>query len=96
MSSKFQFSTLVALVSGAVCALSVRYYFMAEENALRKGKVVQQQRVMESFEPRLAAKRQQLQTQQEKLNRTRGLTEEVGEKSSPMSRPSQSTRKATG
>jgi hypothetical protein len=80
MSFKFQLSTLIALVSGAVCALSVRYYFAAEENVLRKTTVLQQQRLMESFEPRLAAKRQQLQVQQEKLNRARGLTEEVGGK----------------
>ena len=80
MSFKFQLSTLVALVAGAVCALSVRYYFAAEENVLRKTRVIQEQRVMESFEPRLSAKRQQLQVQQEKLNRARGMTEEVGGK----------------
>lgn len=80
MSFKFQLSTLVALLSGAVCALSVRYYLAAEENVLRKARVIQQQRLVESFEPRLAAKRLQLQAQQEKLNRARGVTEEVGGK----------------
>jgi hypothetical protein len=80
MLSKFQLSTLVALLSGAVCALSVRYYFAAEENVLRKGKFLQQQRVLESFEPRLAVKRQQLQAQQEKLSRSRGMADEVGGK----------------
>ena len=80
MSSKFQLSMLVALVSGAVCALSVRYYFACEENLLRKARFVQQQRMLESFEPRLAVKRQQLQAQQEKINRIHGVTEEIAGK----------------
>ena len=80
MTSKIHLSTIVALASGAVCALSIRYYLVAEENMHCKTRVFQVQRLLESLEPRLAAKRQQLQVQQEKLNRARGVAEEVGGK----------------
>jgi hypothetical protein len=78
MAFKLNLSYFVALIAGAVVALSVRYFGATTENAELRAKGFELQRLVEEFQPRLTAKRQQLASQQEQLNKGSAISATVG------------------
>lgn len=65
-------------LAGVVLAMSGRYYFVSIENAKLRTEAYEFQQVVESLQPQLVAKRQQLQSQQEKLNKGSAISQNVG------------------
>lgn len=59
-------------------ALCCRYYFAVAENAKTRVEAFEFQQLAESIQPQLVAKRQQLQAQQEKLNKGSAISQTVG------------------
>ncbi|NBV86308.1 MAG: hypothetical protein EBS01_08620 [Verrucomicrobia bacterium] len=78
MSVKLNLSYMVALVAGAVVALACRYYSESAANARLRAEAYNTQQLVENLQPKLAAKRQQLQAQQEKLNKGSEIAANVG------------------
>ena len=78
MSLKLNLSYMVALVAGAVVALACRYYSETAINTRLRVEAYNAQQLVESLQPKLAAKRQQLQAQQEKLNKGSAIAANVG------------------
>ena len=71
-------SYISAGLAGVVVALSCRYYSVTVENAKMRTEGFEFQQLVESLQPQLAAKRQQLQSQQEKLNKGSAISQTVG------------------
>lgn len=71
-------SYISAGFAGIVVALSCRYYSVTVENAKMRTEGYEFQQLVESLQPQLAAKRQQLQSQQEKLNKGSAISQTVG------------------
>lgn len=59
-------------------ALCLRYYFVVTESARIRVEAFEFQQLAESIQPQLATKRQQLQVQQEKLNKGSAISQTVG------------------
>lgn len=71
-------SYLSAVLAALVLALSGRYYFVTMENARLRTEAFEFQQVVESLQPQLLAKRQVLQSQQEKLNKASAISQNIG------------------
>jgi len=68
-------SAALAVVAAALC---FRYYLVTAENTKMRVEAYEFQQLTESIQPQLIAKRQQLQAQQEKLNKGSAISQSVG------------------
>ena len=71
-------SYISAVLAGVVVALSCRSYFVSVENSRMRTEAYEFQQLVESIQPQLVTKRQQLQAQQEKLNKGSAIGQTVG------------------
>jgi hypothetical protein len=71
-------SYLVAVISGAVLALSVRYYSVVTENSETRLEVFEYQQKLESVQAQIQAKRETIELQQEKLSKNSSFGESIG------------------
>jgi hypothetical protein len=71
-------SYIVAIVAGAVMALSVKHYSVVTENSKIKLEIFGYQQALESVQTRVQAKRELLQTQQEKVAKGSAISDSVG------------------
>ncbi len=69
---------LSAVLSAVLLAVSGRYYLVTVENAALRTEANEFQQVVDSMQPQLLAQRQQLQAQQEKLNKASALSQNIG------------------
>jgi len=67
-----------SVCAGVLLALSGRYYFVAVEKAKLRTEAFEFQQVVESLQPQLLTMRQQLQAQQDKLNKASAISQSVG------------------
>ncbi len=70
--------SLVPVIAGAVAFFSIRFFDLSSENMGLRIRLQEKQTAIESIQPRLMAARQQLQAQQERLNRGFAISEKVG------------------
>ena len=68
----------VALIAGAVVAVSCRYYTASAVNIRIRNWAVSHQQAVDVLQSQLLIKRQQIQSQQEKLNKGSAIVETVG------------------
>ena len=71
-------SYISAGLAACAVALACRYYFVTVENAKMRTESFEFQQLVESLQPQLQARRQQLQAQQEKLNKGSAISQSVG------------------
>lgn len=71
-------SYIVAIIAGAVMALTVKHYSVVTENARTRLEIFGYQQALESVQTRVQAKRELLQTQQEKLAKGSSISDSVG------------------
>ncbi len=71
-------SYIVAVISGAVMALSVRYYSVVTENSDTRLEVFEYQQKLESVQSQIQAKRETIEIQQEKLSKNLSLGDSIG------------------
>ncbi len=71
-------SYLVAVIAGAVVAMSCRYYVVSADNIRIRNWTVSHQQAVDVLQSQLLAKRQQIQSQQDKLNKGSAIVETVG------------------
>ena len=71
-------SYIVAIIAGAVMALTARHYSVVTENSKIRVEIFGYQQALESVQARIQAKRELLQTQQEKLTKGSAIGETVG------------------
>lgn len=70
--------SFIAIVSGAVVFFSVRQFQGASDTMAMRIRIQEKQMFIESLQPQLLAARQQLQGQQERINRGFAISEKVG------------------
>jgi hypothetical protein len=75
---QLRFGYISAVLSGALFALGCRYYLLASETTRLRGEAYEFQQFVEGQQSQIAAKRQQLQAQQEKLTKGSAIGETVG------------------
>ena len=71
-------SYISAGLAGFAVALACRYYFVTVENTKMRTEGFEFQQLVESLQPQLQAKKQQLQAQQEKLNKGSAISQSIG------------------
>jgi hypothetical protein len=71
-------SYLVAIIGGAVMALTVQHYSVVKENSKMRLEIFGYQQALDSVQTRIQAKREILQTQQEKLAKSSSISDSVG------------------
>ena len=71
-------SYISAALAGVATALCFRSYLVTAENAKMRVEAYEFQQLTETIQPQLLAKRQQLQAQQEKLNKGSAISQSVG------------------
>jgi hypothetical protein len=71
-------SYLVAIIAGAVMALTLKHYSVVTENSKIKLEIFGYQQALESVQTKIQAKRELLQTQQEKLAKGSAISDSVG------------------
>ena len=71
-------SYIVAIIAGAVMALTARHYSVVTENSKIRVEIFGYQHALESVQARIQAKRELLQTQQEKLTKGAAISDSVG------------------
>lgn len=71
-------SYIVAVISGAVMALSVRYYSVVTENSSTRLEVFEYQQKLESVQSQIQAKRETIELQHEKLSKNSSLGDSIG------------------
>ena len=71
-------SYIVAVIGGAVMALTVKHYSVVTENSKVRLELFGYQQAVESVQTKIQAKRELLQTQQEKLAKGSAISDSVG------------------
>ena len=71
-------SYVVAVISGAVMALSVRYYSVLTENSQTRLEVFEYQQKFDSVQSQIQAKREMIDLQQDKLSKNSSLGDSIG------------------
>lgn len=73
-----RFSYIVAVIAGAVMALSVRHYSVVTENSGTRLEVFEYQQKLESVQSQIQVKRETIELQQEKLSKNSSLGDSIG------------------
>ena len=73
-----KFGYVGAVLAGALLALSVRYFLITGETNRLRSEVFEFQQFVENQQQQIAAKRQELQVQQEKLAKGSAIGDTVG------------------
>ena len=71
-------SNISAGLAAFAVALACRYYFVTVENTKMRTESFEFQQLVDSLQPQLQARRQQLQAQQEKLNKGSAISQNIG------------------